>query len=163
MKKTIAMALATTLLLSGSAFAQVAVGVGTDAGVQIQTPVIDAATGASVDVAASSNAIANSYSALTATVAASANAATDVSAVNDQSKVSIVLVSSLQGDLATEGTALNDALTTNADSQATLQASVEANAAIKASLDAGGYDVDDVVAVVAQVDGSATVFVDDRA
>lgn len=166
MNKIITTALAATLLASTAtmAFAQVSVdaGAGAKAGVSVEAPAVDAAVGADANAAVNAAAGSeNSFAGATAAVAAGATA--DLSAVTEASNIGIVLVSSLQGDAATEGKALDEAISANADAQAALQAQVDGNAAIKAKLDAGGYTADDVVAVASNVDGSVIVYVDDRA
>ncbi len=87
----------------------------------------------------------------------------DLTTYVDETKVTIVLLSELQGDAAAEASALDNALNSNADAVTKLHANVEANAVIKAKVEAGGYTVDDVVAVKTAADGSLIVYVDDRA
>lgn len=176
MKKTIAMALSAALLAStsGAIFAQDAgAGAGVGAGVTVDTPAggvsagteTDAAAGATTDAAAgaaagATDAMADTFSSVTASIAGSADV--DLSTVTDASKVKIVLVSSLQGDATAEGGALDDAISGAADSMTTLHSNIEANATIKAKLEAEGHTVDDVIAVKSNADGSITVYVDDR-
>jgi hypothetical protein len=74
----------------------------------------------------------------------------------DKTPVQIVLMSEMPED----ATPLD--LTEDADELATLHASIEDNAAVKAKLTAGGYAVDDVAAMTSNVDGSIIVYVDDR-
>ena len=81
----------------------------------------------------------------------------ELSATEQQTKVQIVLLSSL----AETETPLD--LSEDADELAALHASVADNTEVKRQLDAGGYAVDDVVALANNVDGSITVYVDDRA
>jgi hypothetical protein len=81
----------------------------------------------------------------------------ELSGAEQQTKVQIVLLSSL----AETETPLE--LTEDADELAALHASVADNTEVKRQLDAGGYTVDDVVALANNVDGSITVYVDDRA
>jgi hypothetical protein len=74
-----------------------------------------------------------------------------------------VLLSSLEGDAAAGGTALDEALSANAEGNTTLHTNIDGNAAIKAKLEAEGYASSDVVSVKSNADGSVTLYVDDRA
>jgi hypothetical protein len=156
MKKIIATTAIAALLAATAlpAFAQ-DVGVDVGAGVTVDTPAVDAAVGAAADASA------DTFSSVSAAIAGSATA--DLSAVNDESQVTIVLLSSLEGDVATEGAALDEALSANAEGASTLQANIDGNAAIKAKLEAEGYAASDVVAVKTNADSSVTLYVDDRA
>ena len=162
--------IAATALLAFTAlpvYAQDAgVGVSTDisAGVSAELP------SASVDATGNANANANAnaggnsdntYGSVVSSIAGSGDI--DLTTYVDETKVTIVLLSELQGDAATEAAALDNALSTSADAVTKLHANVEANAVIKAKLEAGGHTVDDVVAVKAAADGSLIVYVDDRA
>lgn len=166
MNKTI---LATTIaaLMSASAFPALAqdaaVGVGADAGVSVQTPAGDAGANATMgaDATTSANMADHSYASVMAAISGSATA--DLSAITDEGSVNIVLLSALEGDVATEGAALDSALSSSADAMTSLHANVDGNAAIKAKLEAEGYTADDVVALQTQADGTVTVYVDDRA
>ena len=169
MKKTIIATTIAVLLTSSAfpAFAQDAgVGVDAGAGVTVETPAVDAKTGA--DAKANANAsgnvggmAANTYGSVISSVSGSADV--DLAGVTDEANVTIVLLSSLQGNAATEAAALDQALSANADALTTLHSNIEANAAIKAKLEAEGYTADDVVAVTSSADGAVTVYVDDRA
>src|SRR5690606_24869136 len=141
MKKTI---IATTMatLLAATALPVLAQDVDAGAGVTVETPDVDAAVDTAVDAAAG---VADSLTSVTAAIAGSATV--DLSAVTDESQVNVVLLSSLEGDVATEGAALDEALSANAEGSSTLQANIDGNAAIKAKLDAEGYAASDVVAV----------------
>lgn len=167
MKKTI---IATTIaaLLASSAIPTIAqdaaVGVGAGAGVTVETPALDAAAGATVDAkgsATAGNIADNTYGSVVSSIASSASV--DLSGVTDEASVTIMLLSSLEGDAATESAALDQALSANADAMTSLQASVEANATINAKLEAEGYTSSDVVAIQSNADGSVVVYVDDRA
>jgi hypothetical protein len=59
--------------------------------------------------------------------------------------------------------ALDNALEKNEAALGTLQTDVGANTVLSAELSASGYTADQVVAVLAEADGSITVVVDDRA
>jgi hypothetical protein len=169
MKKTIIATTIAALLASSAfpAFAQDAgVGVDAGAGVTVDTPAVDAQVG--TDTKANANASSNAggvadntYGSVISSVSGSADV--DLAAVTDEANVTIVLLSSLQGDAATEAAALDAALSANADAMTTLHSNIEANAAIKAKLEAEGYTSDDVVAVTSSADGAVTVYVDDRA
>lgn len=134
-------------------------GAGVDAGVDADESLdadvgVDANAGASVDDD-------RSFDALSAAISSSADV--DLSAVTDESDITIVLVSGLDGDIAIEGAGLDEDLAASADAQASLQANIDGNAAIKAKLEAEGYAASDVVAVKSKADGSVLVYVDDRA
>ena len=86
----------------------------------------------------------------------------DLSGVTENTTVGIVRMSSLQAGATINGQAVGDVPGASADALATLHATVEDNAAIKAKLDAAGYGVDDVVALANNVDGSIVVYVEDR-
>lgn len=165
MKKTIIATTIATLLAAGTlpvlaqdAAAQVG------AGVTVDTPAVDAAAGTDANASAKANAGGmsdNTYGSVVSSVKGSANV--DLSTVTDEANVTIVLLSSLQGDAATEAAALDEALTADADGQTTLHTNIDGNAAIKAKLEAEGYASSDVVAVKSNADGSIIVYVDDRA
>ncbi|RYE10079.1 MAG: hypothetical protein EOP22_06260 [Hyphomicrobiales bacterium] len=99
----------------------------------------------------------NSYGALLAAI--NAGDAVDLSAVSDANQVSVVLVSTLEGDAAE----LDAALAGHSDALTTLRGNVTANAAISAKLTADGHSVDDVIALRTDANGHVLVFVDDRA
>ena len=191
MNKTI-IATTIAVLLSGTALPALAQDAGAQvdagAGVSVDTPAVDAdaGVGADVDANASSDtdtdAGANAGAGANANANAGANAGgmsdntfgsvmsslsgsadVDLSTITDESKVTIVLLSSLQGNADTEAAALDEALSANADSMTTLHSNIEANAAIKAKLEAEGHAASDVVAVKSNADGSIIVYVDDRA
>jgi hypothetical protein len=167
MKKTL---IATTIaaLLATSAMPLLAqdagVQVDTGAGVTVDTPAVDAAAGADAKANASANAGGmsdNTYGSVVSSIKGSADV--DLSTITDEANVTIVLLSSLQGDAATEAAALDEALTANADGMTTLHTNIDGNAAIKAKLEAEGHATSDVVAVKSNADGSIIVYVDDRA
>jgi hypothetical protein len=166
MKKTI---IATTVaaLLATSALPVLAqdagVQVDAGAGVTVDTPAVDAAVGADANANANANAAGtsdNTYGSVVSSIKGSADV--DLSAVTDEANITIVLLSSLQGDAATEAAALDEALTANADGMATLHTNIDGNAAIKAKLEAEGHAASDVVAIKSSADGSIVVYVDDR-
>jgi hypothetical protein len=84
----------------------------------------------------------------------------DLTTITDSSTINIVLVSDLKAN--GDANALDNALKKNADAADTLKANVETNATLKAKLTAGGYTNDQVVAVLAETDGSFTVVVNDQ-
>jgi len=183
MKKTI-IATAVTALLASTAVAQDAkVGVDAGAGVSVDTPSLDAgagtdtSVGAGVDSSKDANAKAganagananasagdmadNTYGSVMASLKGSAEL--DLSSITDESKVTIVLLSSLQGEAANESAALDAELTANADAQAGLHERIEQNTAITAKLEAEGHAVEDVISIKTKADGSVVVYVDDR-
>lgn len=177
MKKTI-IATAVTALLASTAVAQDAkVGVDAGAGVSVDTPSLDAgagtdtSVGAGVDSSKDANAKAganasagdmadNTYGSVMASLKGSAEL--DLSSITDESKVTIVLLSSLQGEAANESAALDAELTANADAQAGLHQRIEQNTAITAKLEAEGHAVEDVISIKTKADGSVVVYVDDR-
>lgn len=136
-------------------------GVGADAEVDTDDS-LDANAGvdanADVSAAVEEN---NSFDSLNAAIGTSADV--DLSAVTDEADVTIVLVSGLDGDIAIDGAGLDDALSANADAQASLHANIEGNAVIKGKLEAEGFATSDVMAVKSKADGSVLVYVDDRA
>ena len=159
---TIATLLATSALpvLAQDAGAQVDAG----AGVTVDTPAVDAAVGADANANATANAGGmsdNTYGSVMSSISGSADV--DLSTVTDEAQVTIVLLSSLQGDAATESAALDEALSANAEGHTTLHSNIDGNAAVKAKLEAEGYASSDVVAVKTNADGSLIVYVDDRA
>ncbi|KQX40241.1 hypothetical protein ASD04_06300 [Devosia sp. Root436] len=165
MKKTFAVTAIAALLAATAlpALAQDA-GAGVGAGVTVDTPAVDAKVGADANANANANAGGmsdNTYGSVVSSVAGSADV--DLSTVTDEAKVTIVLLSSLQGDAATEAAALDEALSANADGMTTLHTNIDGNDAIKAKLEAEGYASSDVVAVKSNADGSLVVYVDDRA
>ena len=168
MKKTLILTAVTTLLAS---IALPAVAQDAGAAVKVETPAVNAQGGANAGGAnanASANAGANvggmsdnTFGSVMSSLSSSGDV--DLSAINDEAKVSVVLLSSLQGNAATEAAALDEALTANAEKMTTLHSNIDANAAIKAKLEAEGHTTDDVVAVKSNADGSLIVYVDDRA
>lgn len=153
MKKTMT-AISVAALLSASSFAMAQ-----DAGVGVETPAVDATVNAGADASASSDASAsmdNSYDSLTS--AMSGSASVDLASVTEESQVSIVLLSSLEGD----ATAFDEAFAANTEGTTALHTNVSGNTAITAKLKAEGYMADDVVAVKSNADGSVIVYVDDR-
>ena len=84
----------------------------------------------------------------------------DLSTITQSSIINFVLVSQVKAHGNT--TALENALKKNASEVSKLQADVEANATLKAKLDAAGYTSAQVVAVIANDDGSFTVVINDE-
>jgi hypothetical protein len=143
--------------------------VGVDAGVDGS---LDASEdGVAVDAGANANANANANAAGDAadntfgSVIASLNSdtAVDLSVVTDESAITVIALSSLQGNADSESAALDTALSADVEAHAALHDQVEANAAIKAKLEAEGFVVEDVVSIKSKADGSIIVYVDDRA
>jgi hypothetical protein len=102
----------------------------------------------------------NSYASLIAAI--NAGDAVDLSAVTDSAKVSLVKLSTLDGDAATEGAALDAALGAKADALTTLRANAGANATIDTKLRDEGFTMEDVLAVKTDASGNTLVYVDDR-
>jgi hypothetical protein len=145
----------------------------TDVGVDAEVDgTLDASEdGVAVDAGANANANANANVAGDAadntfgSVIASLNsgATVDLSVVTEETDITVIALSSLQGNADTESAALDTALSADAEAHAALHDQIEANAAIKAKLEADGYAVEDVVSIKSKADGSIVVYVDDRA
>lgn len=138
--------------------------VGVDAGIDASEDGVGVDAEVDTDVSLDAGASAeddHSFASLTAAIGASA--AVDLVAVTDESDVTIVLVSSLDGDAAVESAGLDEALSAHADAQSSLHANIDGHAVIKAKLEAEGFATSDVVAVKTKADGSVLVYVDDRA
>ena len=181
MKKTI---IATTIaaLLASSAVPAIAqdAGVGVDAGgaVSVETPNLDAEGGvdagaeATVDASGKANANANANANAGGnadntfgSVMASLNAAADIdlSVVTEDTQITVIALSSLEGNADTESAALDTALSADAEAHTALHDKIEANAAIKAKLEAEGFAVADLITIKSNADGPIVVYVDDRA
>lgn len=170
MKKTMT-AISIAALLSAGSFAvaqDAGVGVDAGAGVSVDSPAGNAQVGTDANAGANANANANAggnsdntYGSVISSISGSADV--DLSAVTDEAKVTIVLLSSLQGDAAAEASALDEALSADTEGQTTLHTNIEGNDIIKAKLEAEGFAASDVVAVKSNADGSVVVYVDDRA
>lgn len=119
----------------------------------------DAAAGASVD-ATTTGSIGN-FGQLISRL--QTGATVDLSGWSDTATTNFVTVSSLLPGQGADPQALDNALTKNQEMMTELHASIEANAALKAKIEAAGYTVGDVVAVETAADGSFTFYVDDRA
>ena len=102
----------------------------------------------------------NSYTGLIAAI--NATGAVDLSGITEDSKVNVVLVSTLTGDAATEGAALDAALAAQADVLSTLRTEIINNAAIGAALAAAGHEAERVIAIRTDSNGNVLVYVDDR-
>jgi hypothetical protein len=160
--------------------------VGADAGVStsIDTPGIDAgaATDTNVDGAAGAGANSNASGNASTNASANANAGgmsdntfgsvmsslntstdVDLTAVTDGANVTIITLSSLQGNADGESAALDQALSANAGAMTELHSSISGNAAVMAKLETEGFAAEDVVAIKSNASGSVIVYVDDRA
>jgi len=84
----------------------------------------------------------------------------DLTAITATSTINIVLVSDLKANGDTN--ALDNALKKNSGAVATLKASIDTNATLKAKVTGAGYTTDQVVAVLANDDGSFTVVINDQ-
>lgn len=137
---------------------------GTDAGANVGVDTDDASADAGVNANANANASADaaddSYGSVMASI--KANADLDLSAVTEDTDITIVTISSLQGNAETEAAALDNELTANAEAQAGLHTRISDNAAIMAELEAEGFAAEDVVSIKTKADGSVIVYVDDR-
>ncbi|MHB1104039.1 MAG: hypothetical protein ACYC0C_14945 [Devosia sp.] len=155
MKTFAKLGLAAALVIGSSAFAM-AEEAGMKAGIKAGIK-----AGASTSVDATTTGSVNNYGSLISNLQAGGTA--DLSTWTDTSTVNFVTVSSLQGQAGANAQALDNALTKNQEMMTSLQASIEANAALKAKIEAGGYAVDDIIAVETSADGAIIFYVDDRA
>ena len=130
------------------------------AGAAVGAAASGATVGADVDATATSSVNNDNYGTLISTLNAG-KGLSDLSGITADADVSIVFVSSLEA--SGNAQALDNALEKNAGAMATLHASLESNAALKAKLDAEKIMIEDVVAVTTSTDGKVTVYVDDRA
>lgn len=159
MKTTLALAATLLATLTLPAFAQDApsLSLSTEVSGDVSTDASSAPTEGPLDAQITTD---NSYASLIAAI--NANEAVDLSAVTDEAKVSIVLVSTLTGDATTEGAALDAAVTAQTEALTTLRADATANAVINAKLTAEGHTADDIVAIRTDASGNTLVYVDDR-
>jgi hypothetical protein len=156
MKKTLILgvAAAASLLLVQPTLAQsVDPSAGVDAGVSAEAAV-STETGVPT-----SGAIDTSYGSLVSALRTGARA--ELSTVTESTTLHFVTVSSLSA--SDEAAALDNALADNVAPLTKLRSEVTANAALSAKVTAAGYDTQDIVAIVANADGSLTVYIDDRA
>jgi hypothetical protein len=128
-----------------------------DLSLESSTSASSAATEGPLDAQMTSD---DSYASLTAAI--NAGASVDLSAVTDSAKVSIVKVSTLAGDAATEGAALDAAIGAQSTALTTLRSDAGANAAINGKLTEEGFTMDDVLAIRTDASGNTLVYVDDR-
>jgi hypothetical protein len=142
-------------------------GTGTDAGATANATTgtdtgasVDASGNMAADAMASDDMANDTYGSAIASIGTSRDV--DFSRFTDQAQVSIVTVTSLQGDADVEGAALDTEMASNADAMATLHSDIEGNSAVMAALDAEGYAASDVIGVKTQADGTLIVYVDDR-
>ena len=84
----------------------------------------------------------------------------DLTTITATSTINLVLVSDVKAN--GDANALDNALKKNADAAATLKANVDTNATLKAKVTEAGYTTDQVVAVLANDDGSFTVVINDQ-
>ena len=140
----------------GLAAAVVVGGVGSTLAEDV-TAQVGAAAGTVVD-ATTTGSIGGSFDTLLGTMNTGVSA--DLSAVTDASTVNFVTISSMSGD---DPMKLDEAISTKTDAMASMRASIEANAALKAKLEAAGYSVEDVLWIETGADGAFTVYIDDRA
>lgn len=146
-KITLASVLAATL--STAALAQESGGVSADVGVT-------AGTAGSVSGAAG----AMNYGEVISSLRAGTEASAEIAAVEDASKVQVVLLSELRGNAAGNAQALDQALTAQSETVAEIRSEIEANETVNAKLEAEGYTAEDVVAVSSGADGEVTLIVE---
>jgi hypothetical protein len=166
MKKTLPLgvAAAATLLLLQPAIAQsvsvdpsVGADVSVEAGVSTENG-ISAEAGVSAGATAS-GAVDTSYGSLISSLRTGAKA--ELTTVTEATVIHFVTVSSLSA--SDQAAALDNALADNEASVTSLRTEVEANAVLSARVTEAGYETEDIVAIVANADGSLTVYIDDRA
>lgn len=177
--------LATILVLSATGFAAAQTGVNAGGGASVGVGTgggmsVDAGAGTSTSVDAGTNAGANAgggadmsaktsggassqtYGSVVSALNSSGGASADLSAVTDSTTINIIPLSSLKGEAAANAEALDKALSEKSSDLTTLRTKIDANAALKAKLEADGHASDDVVAVTSEADGSLNVYIDDR-
>jgi hypothetical protein len=86
----------------------------------------------------------------------------DVKTFTSASTVNCVNVSTLKDDTSGDAVSLDNALTKSATLVIELKTAIKANADLKAKLDTATCPIEEIVAVTTEVDGSYTVYVDDR-
>ncbi len=143
MKKIAILAIAAASLLGTSAFAQ--------------TSTVSSALSSQMSSAEPTASVEVNYGGVISALQAGKMA--DLTAITESTTINIVTVSSIKANGNTN--ALDNALKKNESAVATLRTSVGASAALSAKLTAAGYTADQVVAVVAEADGSVTVVVND--
>jgi hypothetical protein len=140
---------------SGSADGSVSGTIGTDTQIKTNNMGAAADTDANLDTSTTA-AIGGSWDGLMSAMG-DTGASGAISSMSNVSTVNVVKI----GDLADADTdALAKAKTDNQASIDELQSSLEANASVKAALDAKGVDASDVVAANVAADGSLTVYVE---
>lgn len=143
MKKIAILAIAAASLLGTSAFAQ--------------TSTVSSALSSQLSSAEPTASVEVNYGGVISALQAGKMA--DLTAITESTTINIVTVASIKANGNTN--ALDNALKKNASAVATLRTSVGASAALNAKLTAAGYSAEQVVAVVAEADGSVTVVVDE--
>ncbi|WP_338720558.1 hypothetical protein [Devosia sp. XK-2] len=153
------------LTAQADAGADAGVDAGVDAGLDASEGGVNVDAGVGANANANANASADAADDTYGSVMTSikANADLDLSAITEETDITIVTISSLKGNAETEAAALDNELTANAEAQAGLHARISDNAAIMAELEAEGYAVEDVVSLKTKADGAVIVYVDDRA
>jgi hypothetical protein len=94
-------------------------------------------------------------------LSASSMTIADLEAVDSDTEIEVLTISEIEGDAAENASAFQAAIEAQSQSLAQLTASIEANAAISAALEAKGFSSNDVVAVTATAEGDLTIIVDD--
>lgn len=100
------------------------------------------------------------YGEIISSLRTSADATTDIAAVSDTTTVKIILLSELRGNAAENAAALDTALADQEAELDALRSAIDANATLKAKLEAEGHAAEDVVAVSTDADGEVTLIVE---
>jgi hypothetical protein len=126
-------------------------------GLSLESSVVGGANAGPLDAQITGD---NTYASLIAAI--NATESVDLSGITEETKLSIVKVSTLEGDVAAEGAALDAAVGARSEMLTTLRTNAGANAAISGKLLAEGFTVDDVLAIRTDASGNTLVYVDDR-
>lgn len=112
------------------------------------------------DMSASASGV-KTYGQLVSSMKTMDTASADLSGFGADSQVSVTTLSSLQGEGAENGQALDNAISENQAQIDEMRANITANADLMAALEAEGYNADQVVAVQTDGETGVTFFVDD--
>jgi hypothetical protein len=147
------------------------VGVGVDAGVNAGVNAgaggAGAGAGAGVGVDTQTTGSVGNYGGLISSLRAGTT--TDLSTYTAGTSINCVAISNLQGEAAANAQALDNALSQNQARVTSLRTDIQGNAMLMQDLEAqcaaqiDDFDVQDIVAVQTDVDGSFTFYIDDRA
>lgn len=86
----------------------------------------------------------------------------DLSSITDQSKITIVKLSSIMENASGDMAKLDETMVSRASEQEGLHTRIKQNNALTSKLEAEGHDVEDVISIRTKSDGAVTVYVDDR-